>query len=240
VRVKAVISYDGASFRGFQKQKSTNLTVTQAVEEALVSIGIKNSIRGGGRTDKGVHATGQVIDFIVPHFWRDLNRLRDILNRKLNGVYFKHISSVDSSFHARFSAKRRIYRYIFKTTKPSIFEERYISYYPNFNREILNRSLKLFEGEHDFGYFLKNGTVTNSNIRTIYRAYYMEYKKYHIIYFEANGFLRSQVRLMVDFSIKVSLKELTISQQLQQLELKKRYSTALAPPNGLYLAKIIY
>ncbi len=240
MRVKAVISYDGASFRGFQKQKSTNLTVTQAVEEALVSIGIKNSIRGGGRTDKGVHATGQVIDFIVPYFWRDLNRLRDILNRKLNGVYFKHISSVDSSFHARFSAKRRIYRYIFKTTKPSIFEERYISYYPNFNREILNRSLKLFEGEHDFGYFLKSGTVTNSNIRTIYRAYYMEYKKYHIIYFEANGFLRSQVRLMVDFSIKVSLKELTISQQLQQLELKKRYSTALAPPNGLYLARIIY
>jgi tRNA pseudouridine38-40 synthase len=240
VRVKAVISYDGASFRGFQKQKSTNLTVTQAVEEALVSIGIKNSIRGGGRTDKGVHATGQVIDFIVPYFWRDLNRLRDILNRKLNGVYFKHISSVDSSFHARFSAKRRIYRYIFKTTKPSIFEERYISYYPNFNREILNRSLKLFEGEHDFGYFLKSGTVTNSNIRTIYRAYYMEYKKYHIIYFEANGFLRSQVRLMVDFAIKVSLKELTISQQLQQLELKKRYSTALAPPNGLYLARIIY
>lgn len=240
MRVKAVISYDGASFRGFQKQKSTNLTVTQAVEEALVSIGIKNSIRGGGRTDKGVHATGQVIDFIVPYFWRDLNRLRDILNRKLNGVYFKHISSVDSSFHARFSAKRRIYRYIFKTTKPSIFEERYISYYPNFNREILNRSLKLFEGEHDFGYFLKSGTVTNSNIRTIYRAYYMEYKKYHIIYFEANGFLRSQVRLMVDFAIKVSLKELTISQQLQQLELKKRYSTALAPPNGLYLARIIY
>ena len=240
VKVKAVISYNGTYFRGFQKQKSTNLTVAQTIEDALVSIGIQDNIRGSGRTDKGVHATGQIIDFTIPPFWKDLNRLKEVLNKKLKGISFKHISFVDSSFHARFSAKRRIYRYIFKTTRPSVFEEKYISYYPNFNREILNKSLKLFQGKHDFSYFLKSGTITHTNIRTIYKAYYREYKGCHIIYFEANGFLRSQVRLMVDFAIKVSCGELTLSQQLKQLKLKNRYSTQLASPNGLYLARVIY
>ena len=70
-RVKAVIAYDGGSFRGFQKQKSTKNTITTAIETALYSLGIKSKIRGSGRTDAGVHATGQVIDFEIPDFWID-------------------------------------------------------------------------------------------------------------------------------------------------------------------------
>jgi tRNA pseudouridine38-40 synthase len=240
MRVKAVIEYDGASFRGFQRQKSTKNTVEQSIEEALFSIGIKSKIRGSGRTDAGVHASGQVIDFKLPLFWSNLNRLRDVLNRKLKYISFKHISFVNEDFHARFSAKKRIYRYIFKTSSLSVFEKRYISYYQQFDENLLEKSLKLFEGEHDFSNFLKNGTLTHTNIRTIYRAYYKRYKDYHIIYFEANGFLRSQVRMMVDFALKVALKELTLSNQLEQLKLKNRYSNRLAPSEGLYLARIIY
>jgi len=240
VRVKAVIAYDGASFRGFQKQKSTSKTVTTNIENALKSIGINSKIRGSGRTDAGVHASNQVIDFELPHFWRDLKRLKEILNKKLDYIYFKHISFVDNNFHARFSAKRRIYRYIFKTTTPSIFENRYISYYPKFNEKLLQKSLEIFRGEHDFSNFLKTGTLTHTNVRTIYKAYYKTYNSYEIIYFEANGFLRSQVRMMVEVAMKVALKELTIKEQIEQLELKKRYSTKLAPPNGLYLSRIIY
>ncbi len=239
-RVKAVIAYDGAYFRGFQKQKETKNTVTTAIEDALISIGIESSINGSGRTDAGVHASGQVIDFVLPPFWRDLNRLKEILNRKLEYISFKHISFVSNSFHARFSAKKRVYRYIFKTTPLSVFEKRYISYYPKFNKELLQESLKLFEGQYDFSLFLKTGTLTHTNIRTIYRAYYREIGNYHIIYFEANGFLRSQVRIMVEFAMMVALNRLTLKEQLAQLKLKKRYSTKLAPPNGLYLARIIY
>jgi len=240
MRVKAVIAYDGASFRGFQKQKSTKQTITTAIEDALISIGITSEIRGSGRTDAGVHATGQVIDFELPIFWQDLKKLKEVLNRKLKHISFKHISWVEDSFHARFSAKRRIYRYIFKTTTPSIFENRYIAHYPKFNQELLIESLKTFEGEHDFTNFLKTGTITHTNIRTIYKAYYKKYNGYHIIYFEANGFLRSQVRLMVEFAMRVALDKLTIQQQLEQLKLKNKYSTKLAPPQGLYLARIIY
>jgi len=240
MRVKAVISYDGASFRGFQKQKSTKQTITTAIEEALISIGINSNIRGSGRTDAGVHATGQVIDFVLPKYWRDLEKLQEVLNKKLKYISFKRISWVNDSFHARFSAKRRIYRYIFKTTIPSIFENRYISYYSKFNQGLLEQSLKTFEGEHDFSFFLRRGTITHTNIRTIYKAHYKKYNNYHIIYFEANGFLRSQVRIMVEFAMQIALKRLTIQEQLEQLNLKQKYSTKLAPPEGLYLARIVY
>ncbi len=239
-RVKAVIAYDGASFYGFQRQKNIKETITTAIEETLKSVGIEDKIRGSGRTDKGVHASNQIIDFRVPIFWRDLNRLKEVLNRKLDSIYFKHISYVDDSFHSRFLAKKRIYRYIFKTTPLSIFEKRYISYYPKFNLLSLQESLKLFEGRHDFSNFLKKGSITHTNIRTIYRAYYKKYKNYHIIYFEADGFLRSQVRIMINFSMRVADGKLSLENQKEQLELKKRYSLNLATPNGLYLARVIY
>ena len=165
---------------------------------------------------------------------------QEVLNKKLRYISFKRISWVNDSFHARFSAKRRIYRYIFKTTIPSIFENRYISYYSEFNQELLEQSLKTFEGEHDFSFFLKRGTITHTNIRTIYKAHYKKYNNYHIIYFEANGFLRSQVRIMVEFAMQIALKRLTIQKQLEQLNLKQKYSTKLAPLEGLYLARIVY
>jgi len=130
MRVKAVIAYDGSGYKGFQKQTTTDKTVTAAIEKALRSLQINSSIVGSGRTDAGVHASGQVIHFDLPEFWSDLDKLKLNLNRKLTEIQFKHISSVSHDFHARFSAKKRLYRYVFKTQKPSIFEQKYISYYP--------------------------------------------------------------------------------------------------------------
>jgi tRNA pseudouridine38-40 synthase len=240
VRVKAVIAYDGSYFRGFQRQKSTKYTITTAIESALISLGINSEIRGSGRTDAGVHATGQVIDFELPDFWQDLSKLKKVLNRNLKYISFKHISFVKDKFHSRFSAKRRIYRYIFKTTKPSIFENRYVAYYSSFDEKLLKLALAEFEGEHDFSNFLKTGTLTHTNIRNIYRAKYKKFNNYHIIYFEANGFLRSQVRMMTEVAMQVALGEFSIEKLKEQLELKQRYLTTLAPPEGLYLARIIY
>jgi tRNA pseudouridine38-40 synthase len=240
MRVKAVIAYDGGYFQGFQKQKSTKQTITTAIEEALSSLGIHNTICGSGRTDAGVHATGQVIDFEVPDFWHDLSKLQEVLNRKLDHIAFKHIAVVEDDFHSRFSAKKRVYRYIFKTHTPSIFEHNHIAFYPTFNQTLLQQALKILEGQHDFSNFIKTGTVTHTNIRHIYKAYYKPYKNYHIIYFEANGFLRSQVRMMVEAVMQVALNKLTLKQLQEQLELKTRYLTKLAPPEGLYLARIVY
>jgi len=239
-RVKAIIAYDGGYFQGFQKQKSTKNTITTTIEIALKSMGIHENIRGSGRTDAGVHATGQVIDFEIPDFWTDLNKLRIALNRKLKYISFKHISYINHDFHSRFSAKKRLYRYVFKTQQPSIFEQNHIAYYPPFNQNLLTKALKIFEGEHDFSNFIKTGSITHTNIRHIHKAHYKAYQNHHIIYFEANGFLRSQVRMMVEGAMQVALKKWKIEELQEQLRLEKRTMTKLAPPEGLYLARIIY
>jgi tRNA pseudouridine38-40 synthase len=240
LKVKAVISYDGSAYLGFQKQKSTINTVTYAIEEALRSLHITSSIIASGRTDAGVHASGQVIHFSLPYFWADLHKLKINLNRKLQNINFKYISKVENDFHARFSAKKRLYRYVFKTKQPSVFEHKYISYYYDFDPIILKKALSYFEGEHNFNYFHKTGSITHTTVRKIYKTRYKEYKGYNFIYFQANGFLRSQVRMMVEAAMLCAKGEMTLKQLSMQIECQEKHTSRLAPPEGLYLAKVQY
>jgi len=240
LRVKAVIAYDGSAYLGFQKQKSTQNTITYDIENALHSLHIDSTIVGSGRTDAGVHATGQVIHFDIPKYWHDLKKLKLNLNRKLTSIRFKHIAFVSSDFHARFGAKKRIYRYILKTKEPTLFEQKYISHYAPFDATLLTEALSTFEGKHDFDFFRKTGTDTHTSIREIYSTTYKQYGDYHIIYFQANGFLRSQVRMMVDMAMSCAKEAYTLAQLKEQLQCKIKHSTKLAPQEGLYLAKVIY
>jgi tRNA pseudouridine38-40 synthase len=241
MRVKAVIAYDGSAFFGFQRQTSTPQTVTQAIEDALRTLQIDTAVVGSGRTDRYVHATAQVIHFDLPDFWQDLPKLQQILNRRLHAVRLRSLYPADTGFHARFSAKKRFYRYVFKTVKPSVFEEKYLACYTTpFAPSLLKKALKFFEGEHDFRYFQKTGSATHTTLRTIYRARYYTYDNLHIITFEANGFLRSQVRLMVESALQCAQGKITCDALQRQIDVKARYITKPAPPEGLYLARISY
>lgn len=240
MRVKAVITYDGSHYFGFQKQKYTNKTIMHALEKALHGLHIYSEIIGSGRTDSGVHATGQVIHFDLPSYWNDLDKLTLNLNRKLCDISIKHISKVPDDFHARFWAKKRVYRYIFKTSKPSVFEQKYISHYAPFDATLLSKALQCFEGKHDFEYFRKTGSVTHTSIRHIYTSQYRLQGEYHIIYFKANGFLRSQIRMMIGASMLCATGKLSIKALQEQINIEKKHTTMLAPPQGLYLAKILY
>jgi tRNA pseudouridine38-40 synthase len=240
MKLKAVLEYDGSKFYGFQKQNSTSNTITTQLELALKSIQIESNITGSGRTDRGVHASNQVIHFDVPYFWSDLDKLKYTLNQKLKYIRVKHISNVNSNFHARFDAKARVYRYVFKSKTLSVFERDYVSQYDDFDTSLLQHALNKFVGKHDFVYFHKTGSNPHSTIREIYSAYYKEYNGYHIIYFKANGFLRSQVRMMTEASMQVAKQKLSLSNLIEQLEGKKKHINSLAPASGLYLARIIY
>jgi len=240
MRVKAVISYRGDRFHGFQRQKSTKHTVSTAIEEALVSLNINSLIVGSGRTDSGVHASGQVIHFDIPIFWSDLHRLTEMLNRKLKYIFIKHISHVDDNFHARFSAKRRIYRYVFKSSPISIFEVDTIANIQVDKIEDLSLALSAFVGKHDFSLFIKTGSLTHNNIREIYSTKCITRHGYQYIYIEGNGFLRSQIRMLIGAAMEVANDNLTLAHLKEQLALKKVYTRKIAPPEGLYLARILY
>ena len=241
MRVKAVIAYDGSAFYGFQKQTTTPHTVTQAIEKALASLQIDSAVVGSGRTDRGVHATGQVIHFDLPPFWQDLQKLKLALNRRLDAIAFRHIAFVPDDFHARFGAKRRYYRYLFKTSPLSVFERNYVGYYgEGFDVNTLKAALGYFEGEHDFKLFHKTGSDIHTTVRHIFRTSYYRHKGYHVIGFEANGFLRSQVRMMVEAAMQTAQGRLTRASLQAQLACTQQSITTLAPPQGLYLARISY
>ena len=242
MRVKAIISYNGNKFYGFQRQSKTTQTVTGSIEKALISLGITSKIRGSGRTDRGVHATGQVVDFTLPEFWQNksLKELKKRLNQKLIDIQFKHIIVVNDNFHSQYSAKVRVYRYLIKTVQPSIFEQEFVSFYKIKEPKKLLEALELYIGKHNFKNFKKEGSPTTSDIREVYKVKLKKVKKYYAIYFFATGYLRSQVRMMVEGALKVESDKLNISELKEQLECSKKHFTTLAQPQGLYLARVIY
>jgi len=240
-RVKAVIAYDGSRFEGFQAQKHTFNTVSYKLEVALKSLGIESKILASGRTDKGVHATAQVVSFNLPDYWSDLAQLKSFLNLKLSPhIGIKKISFVPSEFHPRFSAKRRAYRYIL-APKVTPFTASYLTPLPKkIDFEKMQEASKLFEGKHDFIYFHKTGSEPKTTVREIYKATLYSYQELKVFYFEANGFLRAQVRMISEAVLKVGKGELGLKELKLQLEGKEQYTTSLAPPNGLYLCRVVY
>ena len=242
MRIKATIAYNGSKFQGFQRQKRTDNTVSQTLEAALKSLGIESKITGSGRTDKGVHATGQVVHFDLPQFWqkKSLKELKTRLNQKLQFIQIKHIKEVSPNFHAQYDAKTRVYRYLIKTTTPSVFEKEFVSHYKIVNPALFQEALKLFEGTHNFQNFKKQGSSTSSDIRTVKKVKLLKIKNYYAVYFFANGYLRSQVRMMTEGALKVQNGTLALKQLKEQLNTKTKHFTTLAQPNGLYLARVFY
>lgn len=240
-RVKLTFAYNGASFMGFQSQKTTDNTVVGTLIKALERLQIPSIPIGSGRTDRGVHATNQVAHLDLPYFWNDHQRLLEMLNLQLpSSIRIKRIEPVEESFHARYSAKKRVYRYIIKEGHSNPFETDFITFVPRLNRQAIIDSIGAFVGEHDFELFKKTGSDVTHYVRTIYRAYAYSHRGYFVLCFEANGFLRSQIRMMASFLLQISEGSLSKEQLIEQLDKGIKHSTNLAPHNGLYLTRIKY
>ena len=236
MRVSLIIAYDGSSYLGSQIQKETTNTIFGELENVLSKINIDFRVVASGRTDKGVHATGQVCHIDIPQYWNNLVKFKRVLNSMLpSSIQVKHIKQVHNEFHARYSAKKRVYRYVIKQGSSNPFENQFITFIDKVNFKTLQNNIKLFIGEHNFINFMKTGSDTNSSIRIIYKAFAYIYKDSIILNFEANGFLRSQIRLMVGSLLQLNEKEIK-----EQLECTNIHKIKPAPSNGLYLAKIKY
>ena len=240
MKVKATIAYNGTKFYGSQIQDK-KVTVNGTLQNILKSMGIDGKIEASGRTDRGVHATGQVIDFEVPEFWSDTKKLLEIMNFKLPpSIYVRKIEIVDDDFHARYHATRRVYRYILKEGHSNPFEDEFITFVDKIDIDTLNKAIRLFEGTHDFKQFHKKGSDNKTTVRTIYKTRVYRHKGLTVLYFEANGFLRSQIRLMAAMLLGINEGKFSLNDLQEQLTCKKKISIKPAPSNGLYLAKIFY
>lgn len=236
MRVKLTISYNGTHFFGSQRQTETSNTVLGTLERVLQKLGIDSKVVASGRTDKGVHATGQVCHIDLPEYWSDINKLKRTLNEMLeSSIHIKDVQKVDTAFHARYSAVKRCYRYIIKEGESNPFEAEFITFLKTVSFKEIHSNIVLFKGVHDFSHFMKTGSDTRSSVREIYSAYAYRHKGMIILYFVANGFLRSQIRLMVGALLSLSATEIQ-----EKLSLSKNHNCRPAPANGLYLAKILY
>lgn len=236
MRYALTLAYNGTSYLGSQTQTQTSNTVMGKFESVLSKLGIETKAVASGRTDKGVHATGQVCHVDVPEFWNNVEKLKEVLNQKLPpSIQVKKISHVSDEFHARYSAKKRIYRYIIKKSESNPFENDFITFDKSADFTKIKENIKLFIGEHNFVNFMKTGSDVSSTKREIYRAFAYEHKDLIVLNFEANGFLRSQIRLMVGALLKLNAREIQ-----EQLNREKKHKVKPAPSNGLYLARIKY
>ncbi len=236
MRYAITLAYNGTNFFGSQIQKETNNTVFGTIEHILKQLGIDEKVVVSGRTDRGVHATAQVCHVDLPPFWDDIAKFKKVLEKMVPAsLQIKKIQKVNDTFHARYSAKKRVYRYIIKEAKSNPFEESFVTFLEDVNFEQIEKNIKLFLGEHDFKYFMKTGSDSKSTTRIIYRAFAYKHKGFFILNFEANGFLRSQIRLMVG-----ALLKLTATQIQEQIEGNKIHKIKPACSNGLYLARIKY
>ena len=216
-------------------------TIIGQLQDAFSTLGVKNPLQASGRTDRGVHALHQVCHIDIPLYFTDLTKLQKSLNKLIKPyIYIDKIEDVSANFHARFSAKMRLYRYIISHNKYNPIQADYVLFLSKLDVSSLHNSAQCFVGTHDFGYFKKKGTPTKTDIRTICKAGAYTYQNYTIIYFLGSSFLRTQVRFMCDFLLKIEQQVATKKDLYRQINQEARINMTPVPAQGLYLCRIFY
>lgn len=247
MKIALIYAYNGAGFSGSQIQPHKN-TVENAINEALCKIGIFEPVVSSSRTDKSVHALMQVSCTHCDEFWSE-QKLKEQISRHLpSKIALKAVRIVNESFHPRFSAKARTYRYVLAHGYKNAFLADFVYYCKQVDNQKLKQALKLFCGTHDFSGFYKLGSNEKSSIRCVYFASSHPFKtnlgNFTIINLKANGFLRSQVRLLLANAIKASSDESAMD-ALKDRFLNKNLNAKIPTKipisaQGLYLKKIFY
>lgn len=245
VRYKATIAYDGTNFSGFQSQINGR-TVQDEIEKTLSKIANQAiKIRGSGRTDAGVHALGQVIDFSWP-FERVPEKLRFALDTQTPAdIAIKHVELVSDNFHSRYQAKEKTYEFRVDIGKPrSPFRRFYSSYYPyELDLEKINKALPDFLGRHDFTSFCSGKSEVQNKMRTIYEANMTvnDSGDELVFTFRGDGFLYNMIRIIIGTLLKIGNGRISQDAIPQIIAARDRnVAGPTAHPEGLYLKEVKY
>lgn len=253
MRVKLTIEYDGTEFFGWQKQNEFR-SVQETVEEALFKVFNGNEaveLYGAGRTDTGVHATGQVAHFeilnekIVNTWQNRIEKLADAINFYLldSAIVIVKSEEVPDDFHARFSAKMRHYKYLIYNRRADsvIYRNRAWHVVKSLDVEKMNEAAKLLLGTNNLNSFRSTHCNAANPIRTISKIIVYKQNDLVIMEISARSFLHNQVRITMGTLKQIGEGKYDPS-YIDEL-LKKQDRTAAgvtAPPYGLYLTQVDY
>jgi tRNA pseudouridine38-40 synthase len=242
-RYQLKLAYDGTHFFGFQRQ-AEDRTVQLVVEAALRKLGWQGeSILFAGRTDTGVHASGQVISFDFD--WNhSIEKLIQAINAYLpDDVSVKDARIVDDVFHPRFDARVRTYRYrvvVSATREP--LEERYAwRVWPKLDNSLLIQAAAVLPGVYDCAAFGTPPIQGGNTIRAIYQAEWeqLDEMRYQFT-ISANAFLYHMVRRIVYCQVKIGLSRMPLEELTKAITAKEILRSGLAPANGLDLMEVRY
>ena len=245
-RYQSILAYDGTDFSGFQRQagRKSNRTIQGEVERALRVIGWQGkSILAAGRTDAGVHASGQVIAFDLDWSHTDQD-LQAALNANLPADAALHaLTLARPEFHPRFDAVARRYRYrVFCQPWRDPLRERYAwRVWPECDLQLLNQAAARIVGEHDFGAFGSPTRSGGGTTRTVSKADWSIEGDERTFEVTANSFLFRMVRRLVSLMVRigqgaVQLETINSCLQGRQKDLVK----GVAPACGLTLVEVSY
>ena len=240
-----IIEYLGTNFIGWQIQKKG--PSIQSIIQKAISKTLKTNIKinGSGRTDSGVHAVGQSANFIhnneIKDKYKFLNSVNFFLKNK--SISIVKIKKKNINFHARHSVKKKIYKYIIfnRSSISPIYINRSWLIKKKLDISLMKKGVKYFLGTHNFS-AMRAATCTAKNpIKTISKAEITKKNDKIIIIFESKSFLQKQVRSMVGCLKYVGENKWRPEKIKNVITSKKRiYCAPPAPPEGLYLEKVIY
>jgi len=244
-RYQILIEYVGTNFVGWQiqsKGKSVQKLIQIKLSKLLKE---KISLVGSGRTDSGVHAIEQSAHFDCKKEIQDLGKFLKSINHFVND---RHVSIINIrkrnlNFHARFSAKQRIYKYIIfnRLSRPSIEKERGWHIIKKLDISLMKKGAKKLLGTKDFSTFRSSSCNAKSPIRTIKSIKIKSIKGRIEMKFKSQSFLQQQVRSMVGCLKYLSEKKWDLKKFDLVFKSKKRILCAPpAPAEGLFLEKVIY
>jgi tRNA pseudouridine38-40 synthase len=236
------IEYNGATFHGFQSQRNAP-SVQDALEKALSQIADEPvRIVAAGRTDAGVHATGQIVGFTTtaerpPSAW-----LRGTNSLTPAGVKVTWVRTVSDRFHARYSAVARRYQYLFEDSgSASPLLHRQVTTVAPLDDAAMHRAAQALLGEHDFSSFRAAGCQSLSANRCVHRIAVHRAESFVVLDIAANAFLLHMVRNIAGALLRVGLgqaEEAWIGEILQGRN--RGLAGRTAPPDGLYLVDVHY
>ncbi len=244
--IKVIIAYDGTNYHGFQEQRGTGFLTVQSVFEERLSKLAKRDIRiiGAGRTDAGVHARGQVVNFESGDLRIPPERLAYALNSLLPvDIVALEASEVPAAFHSRFSAAAKTYQYVINNgKKPSPFLRLYSYHMPrHLNTEAMQDGAQHLVGRYDFSAFRALGTPVRTTVRNLYGIRVSREGDLVYIEIRADGFLYHMARMIVGTLIRLGLGKIepqdVIDIRTSRDSLK---GGPAAPARGLFLDSIEY
>ncbi len=244
-RYQILIEYIGTNFRGWQIQKKGK-TIQGLLQEKISKL-LKEKIilLGSGRTDTGVHAIEQSAHFDCKNQIKDLDRFLKSINHFLDkkGVSILKIKKRNKNFHARFSARVRIYKYIIinRIGRPVLEKDRGWHIMKKLDLVAMKKGAQKLVGTKDFSAFRASSCKAKSPIKTMKLVKIKSFKNKIEIEFRSRSFLQQQVRSMVGCLKYLGENKWTLKKFENVIKSKKRILCAPpAPPQGLFLSRIIY